>query len=506
MIQVAVLLDPKKPGVFNKDTKDENQSLDSLLSLFPNESGSKIRWLANILNSIHDSVLVVDATSTILFANPSYTRTFGVPVQKVLGKKLSVIEPGSQILKVLETGNPIVDDKQWIYSVGIYILTNITPIHDRNKLVGAVAVFRDASEMLVLQEKLKKTEHEVNEVKNLSERYFSEVLELRNRMLEINDMVFESPPIKRVLEMVLRVATVDSTVLITGETGVGKEIFAKIIHRGSRRSNGPFVVVNCGAIPENLLESELFGYEKGAFTGANKDGKIGLMEVAHGGTLFLDEIADLPLGLQVKLLRVLQERKITRVGGLRPINVNIRIVAATNKDLKDMVKQRIFREDLYYRLNVVPIFIPPLRERKEDIVPLTQFFLQKYNTKFYVKKSLTPEVFRYFEAYAWPGNVREMENLIERLVVCSKDSDITLNDETMLEYFGGRISNEGQIIINDMLELQEARSIVERQLIKKAIKFYGSVRKAASVLGVDHSTIVRKAKKYGISINKDNDN
>ncbi|MCL6611339.1 MAG: sigma 54-interacting transcriptional regulator [Peptococcaceae bacterium] len=498
------VLDPKKPGSFKRDKKAENQGLDSLLSLFPDESESKIRWLANILNSIYDSVLVVDAGSTILFANPSYTRTFGVPVQKVLGRKLSDIEPGSQILKVLETGKPIVDDKQWINSVGIYIVTNITPVYDGDKLAGAVAVFRDASEMLVLQEKLKKTEHEVNKVKNLSERYFSEVLELRNRMLEIKDMVFESPQIKRVLDMVLRVATVDSTVLVTGETGVGKEIFAKIIHRGSRRSNGPFVAVNCGAIPENILESELFGYEKGAFTGAGKDGKIGLMEVAQGGTLFLDEIADLPLGLQVKLLRVLQERKITRVGGLRPIDVDIRIIAATNKDLKDMVKQRIFREDLYYRLNVVPISIPPLRERKEDIVPLTQFFLQKYNKKFSASKRLTTEVFHFFETYAWPGNVREMENLIERLVVCSKYPEITLNDETILEYFGERICNEGQIAFDGMMELQEARSIVEKQLIKKAIDFYGSARKAAGALGVDHSTILRKAKKYGISVNKDN--
>lgn len=500
-----VIFDPEKGGSFDKASAEENQRLDSLLRLFPDESGSKIRWLANILNSIYDSVLVVDATSTILFANPSYTRTFGVPVQKVLGKKLSVIEPGSEILKVLKTGNPIVDDKQRIYSVGIDILTNITPIYDRDKLVGAVAVFRNVSEMLALQEKLKKTEYEVNEAKNLSKRYLTEVLELRNRMLEVNDLVFESPQIKRVLEMVLRMATVDSTVLITGETGVGKEIFAKFIHRASRRSDGPFVVVNCGAIPENLLESELFGYEKGAFTGASKDGKMGLMEVAHGGTLFLDEIADLPLGLQVKLLRVLQERKITRVGGLRPIDVNVRIVTATNKDLKDMVKQKIFREDLYYRLNVVSISIPPLRERKEDIVPLGRFFLQKYNTKFDVKKKLKPEVFRYFESYSWPGNVREMENLIERLVVCSKDSDIALNDETMLDYFGGRICNEGQIIINDMMELHEARIIMERQLIMKAIEFYGSVRKAACILGVDHSTIVRKAKKYGVSIKKDNE-
>ncbi|MFZ5634034.1 MAG: sigma-54 interaction domain-containing protein [Bacillota bacterium] len=462
------------------------------------DNSSRIRWLTSILDSIHDGVLVVDISSTILYANPAYTRNLGVPVARVLGRKLSDIEPASKILEVLRTGRQIVDDRSHIYSLNMDIVANITPIYDKATLIGAVAVFRDISEIQALQEKIQQTEHEMEKVKDLSSRYFSELQQLRSRFLALEEFIFESPQMRHIIETVLQIARVDSTVLISGESGVGKEIIAKLIHRASSRKEGPFIAVNCGAIPENLLESEFFGYEKGAFTGASKSGKAGLLELAQHGTLFLDEIGELPLNLQVKFLRVLQEQSFIRVGGLQPIRLDTRFITATNRDLKEMVKNKLFRSDLYYRINVIPIHIPPLRERRLDIMPLAQFFLKKYNKKYDMKKKLSPEAIKALENYPWPGNVRELENLIERLVVSSGGNLINIDDQAFRDYLGERAHTEGEIFINEVMNLKKARGILERQLINRAIKICGSTRKAAQALGVDHSTVIRKAKKYKI--------
>lgn len=473
---------------------------EKYLELFPTGEKNRINWLFNILDSIHDGILVVDINSTILYANPSYTRNLGVPVKKVLGKKLSKIEPESLVLQVLKTGKPIVDKQQHIYSLAKDIVANITPLLEEDKVIGAVAIFRDISEVLELQEKLKVTQSEMEKAKNLSSKYYSELTELKNRFFNISDFVFKSHKIKQIIELVKRLSEVESTVLITGETGSGKEVIAKLIHRTSKRADGPFVVVNCGAIPENLLESELFGYEKGAFTGASKEGKMGLIEVASEGTLFLDEVGELPLTSQVKILRVMQENQIMRVGGLKPIKVNVRFLAATNKNLKEMIKNKTFREDLFYRLNVVPIHIPPLRERKEDILPLARFFLQKYNSQYNLNKTLSQETLYSLESYSWPGNIRELDNFIERLIVCSKEDIITPDNEIMIDYFGNALFGGG-VIVTDIIKLKEARNLLEEQLISRALGLFSSSRKAAAVLGVDHSTIIRKAKKYNIKLN-----
>lgn len=477
---------------------DYNKAGD-LLPLLPDDHHSRVRWLTSILNSIHEGVLVVDVSSTILYANPAYTRNLGVPVARVLGKKLIDIEPSSKILDVLSTGRQIVDDRSHIYSLNKDIVANITPIYDGAKLTGAVAVFRDISEIQALQEKILKTRHEMEKVKDLSSRYYTELQQLRSRFMAMEEIIFESPQMRNIIETVLQIARVDSTVLITGESGVGKEIVAKLIHRAGPRKDGPFIPVNCGAIPENLLESEFFGYERGAFTGASTSGKPGLFELSQHGTLFLDEIAELPLNLQVKLLRVLQDQSLTRLGGLKPVNLDARIIAATSRDLKEMVNNKLFRPDLYYRINVIPIHIPPLRERQLDILPLTRFFLKKYNNKYDLNKKMSPEVLKLLESYPWHGNVRELENLIERLVVSSDSSLINLNDETLIDCLGEKNHTVDGIIINETMNLKQARDIFERQLIKKAIKTHGSTRKAAQALGVDHSTVVRKAKKHRTS-------
>lgn len=475
-------------------------ALGSLFRLLPKDGENRIKWLANILNAIHDSLVVVDTESTIIYVNPAYLRSWRVTEKQVLGRKLRDFEPTSRILDVLSSGQPIVDDPSRITSLGVDILANITPIFDGEVLTGAVAVFRDITEIVVLKEQLQETTAEMQRTKELTSRYYTELQELRIRLLEIDDLICESVEMRRVMELVLRMGQVNSTVLVTGESGVGKEVIAKLLHRVSKRQEGPFVVINCGAIPENLLESELFGYEKGSFTGANKEGKLGLLELAHKGTLFLDEIGELPLGLQVKLLRVIQDQKFYRIGGVKPVKVDVRFIAATNRDLKKMVTQKLFREDLFYRLNVVPIQIPPLRERIPDIVPLARFFLDKYNVKYGLTKQLLPEVLRWLAHYPWPGNVRELENVVERLLVSSPAEVISLKEVQVAECGYRPVSQGNGEFSENIMDLQQAKDMLEKELLTKALNSVGTARKAAQLLGIDHSTVVRKAKKHQIKL------
>ncbi|MDA8337325.1 MAG: sigma 54-interacting transcriptional regulator [Peptococcaceae bacterium] len=453
--------------------------------------------LFNVLDAMHDGVMVVDASGVIIYANPAYTRIFGVVVSMVLGRRLADIEPDSRVLKVLETGQPVVDDPSFVLSAGVDIVADITPILEDRQLTGVVAVFRDRREILSMQEKLKLVIEEVKKSRLLSDRYYSELQQLRARFLDVDDMVFESRPMRTILSMVIRLADVDSTVMISGESGVGKDIIAALIHRTSLRSGEAFVTLNCGAIPENLLESELFGYEKGSFTGAGRKGKIGLLEAGHRGTVFLDEIGDLPLALQVKLLWVIQEQKILRIGGLKPITLDVRFLAASNRDLQAMVGKQTFREDLYYRLNVVPIHIPPLRERPRDIIPLTRFFLARFNERYHLTKKIAPEVLRSFESYGWPGNVRELENLVERLVVCSDREVITLEDEALARSAKTTVPS---FLVSGVMPLKEARARMEKDLVSRALTLGGTSRGAARLLAVDHATVLRKVRQYGLPL------
>ncbi len=310
----------------------------------------------------------------------------------------------------------------------------------------------------------------------------------RTLMLRRTGLVLYSNTMMELVDVALRVAKVDSTVLICGESGVGKELLAKLIHDQSSRSLGPFVKINCGAIPENLLESELFGYEAGAFTGASKQGKLGQFELASGGTLFLDEIGELSLSLQVKLLRAIQEQEFVRVGGVKPRTVDVRFIAATNRDLEQMIRQGMFRADLYYRLNVIPVLVPPLRERKEDILPLVHHFQQKYTQKLKMEKTFAPEVLKIFLHYPWAGNVRELENIIERLFVTTSEKIVRVCDLPQnLVVTPGEANQTGGI-----MPLKEALLQTEQRLIEQALAVYGNTYKAAEALGIDQSTLMRK--------------
>lgn len=440
-----------------------------------------------------DLVCISDGSGSKVRISSSSEKLYGVKSEDLIGQNVRDLEkkgmyaPSATRLVIEEKKQVSITQKT---KTGRTLLVTAIPVfNDQGEIKRVVSISKDITDTNKLKSELQQT-------KQLLQRYESELATHRIEAMKNSEVIYRSKSMEELLEMLKRVATVDTTVLITGETGVGKEVIAKYIHNISNRNKGPFIKVNCGAIPENLIEAELFGYEKGAFTGARSEGKPGLIEVADGGTLFLDEIGEIPLSLQVKLLRVLQEKEFIKVGGVKNIKVDVRIIAATNKDLKKMVRNGEFREDLYYRLNVVPVTVPPLRERLVDIPILAHHFLVKYNEKYGYTKQLTKEVIDCFMRYSWPGNVRELENVIERLVVTSEGNQITKNDLPNELYKEKEVNSSGGVFVSRLMPLREATALIEYQLIEKALEEGGSTYRAAEILEVDQSTIVRKMKKY----------
>ena len=322
-----------------------------------------------------------------------------------------------------------------------------------------------------------------------------------NQHFAFNDIVTQNKKMKDSLFIAQRASTSNSTILLRGESGTGKEMVAKAIHKASNRSNAPFVTVNCAAIPSTLLESELFGHEQGSFTGAYRK-KLGKFEQADGGTIFFDEIGDMPPEMQVKILRVLQEREFERVGGFETIRCNVRIISATHRNLEEAIAKEVFREDLYYRLNVIPIWLPPLRERKEDITELTGHFVQKICNKINITtKFFSNEVLNCFYRYHWPGNVREMENLIERLMVLCAGEYIEYEDLPSyiknICVFEKREGCKSLLNLNDDGEIAKLEDY-EKEILRYALKRFGSYNATGKALGITHKTVACKAKKYNL--------
>ena len=447
-----------------------------------------------IFTSSYDGLYICDGEGTILRLNQAFEMITGINGGELLGRnEAETVEEGivseSLTRPVLQKKEPVTIIQKT--RAGKTALATGNPVFDsEGQICRIVSNVRDITELNMLKQKLDQAE-------SLTQHYESELETLRLRYAGSSNMVVNSPGMRKLMEMVIRLAKVDSTVLIAGESGTGKELIAETLHRNSPRRKGPFIKVNCGAIPENLLESELFGYEAGAFTGAKKEGKPGYFELASGGILLLDEIGELPLSLQVKLLRALQSMEITRVGGTYPLKIDVRIMAATNRDLLKMVQRKQFREDLYYRLNVVPIYVPPVRDRKEDITQFVVHFMQVFNKKYQLTKRISPEVIDIFMKYDWPGNVRELENLIERLIVITPKDIITREDlPSNLSNVGS--GNVPQVLVSGIVPLKEAVESVEKQILEKAYVEYNSTRQMAGELKVAASTIVRKAAKYGI--------
>lgn len=481
-------------SAFNSNPEQKESILGSFNDV-SNNSG-KLRCIyETIFDNPYEGILVVDENGYIVMINRAYCEFLGVDAYEVIGKHVTKVVQNTRLHIVIKTRKPEVFQLQKINDRNI--MCNRIPIMQNGKLIGAYChiLFQDTSDMKALAKRITYLQYELE---NLNSK-----LNLnRETKYNINSIIGNSSKIRELKDTILRVSQTQSTVLIRGESGTGKELVAHSIHNSSLRCSRPFIKVSCAAVPESLFESELFGYTDGAFTGAQRGGKVGKFELAHGGTIFLDEIGDMPLNMQVKILRVLQEREIERLGATVPKKVDVRIVAATNQKLEELVKQKKFREDLFYRLNVVTINVPPLRERKEDIQVLVEYFISKLSrTLGCEKKKLNPKALEVLLEHSWPGNVRELENVIERALNFVDDSG-EIKVSHLPHYILCQKTHEESNGIN-LAPLKKAIEETEHIQIKKALILTEyCVNKAAKLLGVSKSTLYEKINKYGLT-NKD---
>lgn len=488
-----------------KELKDichmiENIEIDSEIKMHVNEKFNKINEIYDdfmdnyldfkeISDNLYDGIYISDGTGKTIFVNKAYLRNTEIPKEKLIGRTVKEITEeglykGAVTMEVLARKAPV-NSLGKILGNNKDVLVSGSPIFDEEGNVKLVVINnRDISNLKELEQinaKLNKDKQRADEEINyLRKQQISSHIVVDNQMNET-------------MELINTIAPTDVTVLITGESGTGKEVVADEIYHRSKRNNKPFIKVNCAAIPEELLESELFGYDGGAFTDAKKAGKLGLFELANEGTILLDEIGEMHLSLQSKLLRVLQTKEIRRIGGNKSVKLDIRVMASTNKDLQEEIKKGTFREDLYYRLNVVPIVIKPLRERIEMIPDLTKEFLNNYNKKYGKDAIIQEEAIHLLREYKWPGNIRELENLIERMVVINNDGIIKYNSIASILEMEGNEDSE-----SDTRTLKDIVGRLEKDVITKSIKKYGSVNKAASALGLSQPALWKKCKKLNI--------
>lgn len=450
------------------------------------------KYLKAIIECSFDGIYITDGEANTWMINEAYERITGLDSEKLLGENMwtlmerGIISSSGSLLAIAE--KRIVTLYQ-TFSTGKRAMITSTPIFDdEGEIVLVETNVRDLTEICALREQAERDKNELEQRRQLE--FIKEK--------KVDMVVCDENTIKTLL-LADSVAKMDTTVVLCGESGVGKEVFAKYIRDNSRRKDAPYVKVNCGAIPENLIESELFGYEKGSFTGANKSGKIGLFEMADHGTIFLDEIGELPLNMQVKLLRVLQEQEIERIGGTKPVRIDVRVIAATNRNLEKMMEEKKFREDLYYRLMVFPIHIPALRERKKDIEPLAEYFLKELNNRYKGNKHLAENCMMILENYQWPGNVRELKNIVERAFIISQSDEITTESIPITDanvHMNKYRKAKASLAIDTDIPMEDAIKQMEMIYMDKAFEKYGNVRDAAESLGMSASTFVRKRQKY----------
>lgn len=461
------------------------------LQIFSNVQEANERLDAIIEHSF-DGIYITDGRAKTIKINKAYETITGLKREDVIGRNMegleneNVISVSGSLMAIREKRVVTLEQE---FKTGKKAVITSSPIYDKEgRIIMVVTNVRDLTEIYHLREEMGRKEQE--------EEKLLQKLQHAQGDLFGSQMVAQDKNTLEALFWADKVSGLDATVMLLGETGVGKEEFARYIFQNSRRRSGSFIKVNCGAIPANLLESELFGYEKGAFTGASKNGKIGLFELADKGTIFLDEIGELPLDMQVKFLRVVQEQEVERIGGSKPIKIDVRIVAATNRNLEEMVKQKSFREDLFYRLMVFPIHIPPLRERRKDIEPLAQLFLGQLNKKYGFRKEFTFEALELLKEYQWPGNIRELKNLVERAVIISSE-DLIGPESIPVETGDSSPKAKRQKQKKDTyIDLKSELHRIELQYMEQAYKTFGNVRDAALSLGMTAPTFVRKRKQY----------
>lgn len=441
-----------------------------------------------VFYACHDGVMITDPQGKILNTSPDYEDVYEIRASETIGKTVYELEEEgifkpSLVAKVIESGVEVTSIQEG--KNGQKVVATAVPIYEKSgELKQVVSYLRDITDYLNLKEKYE-------ELQNQLIQYQSELKQLKS----VSQPVVEgnSREIRKVMDTINRISQSDANVLITGESGVGKTMYARLIHDKSDRKNQPFVAINCNAIPENLIESELFGYEEGAFTGASKKGKMGVIEQADGGTLFLDEIGDISSSMQIKLLQTIQEKRIIKVGSNLEIKVDFRLIAATNQNLEEAVERGSFRKDLFYRLDVIPLYIPPLRERRDDIFFIVMTLLKKFNQKYQKHKKLSSGVMQKFLNYQWPGNVRELENMLERMVLLSRDDEIGLEDLP-----SELVNAIAPTVPEKIKSLECALNQVEEEILSEAYNRSQSVSKVAEELGLSLATASRKLHRYGI--------
>lgn len=439
----------------------------------------------NILDSLETGIIMINTDNKITYVNNAYAKYLSKAKDELCGKDIREVIPHTRLHIVCKSG--IAEYNSWQPAKAGYLCGNRIPIYHNGQIIGAIG------ELVIGNvEQIDKLTKELSFLE-------SKISHLEETVKEHDDngqFIFNSPKMKEIYNVLRKASISDTTVMITGETGVGKEVAAKFIYNLSDRRDKPFIKINCAAIPDNLLESELFGYSKGAFTGADQKGKVGKFELANEGIIFLDEISSLTLSMQSKLLRVLQEKEVEPIGGSNSIKLDVKVIAASNIPLEDLVEKNRFRKDLYYRLNVVRVVVPPLRERKEDIIPLADNFIDEFSKKLNRnRKILTPEAKKILVNYNWPGNVRELKNLIERLTIMV--DGLYIDDEGLQKY-----SNLKNISNKNIGSLKEELEETERRLILQSLKeANGNKSKAAKLLDIDRTTLYSKIYKYNISTN-----
>ncbi|EOD00862.1 sigma-54 interaction domain-containing protein [Caldisalinibacter kiritimatiensis] len=461
----------------------------------PNEL-KKLKLIFNkIMEISDDGFLIVNDKGFIIEINKAYCEFLGLKKKDIIGKYVTEIIKNSKLPKLLS-------DKNYKTEVNVihkllkgqtptnekYAIVTRAPVKEDNKTIAAVGQVKFSHNTMKLAEKLQNLDMEL-------QYYKKELKRLAKDRYSFNNIIGKSKEFIKIKELAKKAINNDFTVLLTGETGTGKEVFANAIHYASRRRNKPFIRINCAAIPSELLESELFGYVEGSFTGARRGGKKGKFELADGGTIFLDEIGEMPMQMQAKLLRVLQEREIEKVGSYKPIPIDVRVIAATNKNLREKIRNNTFREDLYYRLNVIEINIPPLRNRREDIELFADYFLDELNEKYETNVKISKEAKKVLNDYSWPGNVRELKNVIERAYVLA-DEDIILN-----AHLPTNILTESKIqtsnVTNKSLEI--LMEDIERRIIIDVLSRNNfNCRKTAKDLGIHRSTLYKKMERLNI--------
>ena len=455
-----------------------------------------------VVNHLDENILIADGQERVLYVNSAYERNSGISREALLGRTVSELKQTGSYFT-----NPVVPDvireKKRIMKLSFAkgtekpsVVVGVPILDPQGNILYVVASNRGLSSFSELRDNYHTFLNTLHTLNSSGEAV--KVYENSRMIAKDGAIVGDSQAMRSILGIVDKVSDTDASVLITGESGTGKELVANAIYHTSRRKNKPFIKVNCSSIPATLIESELFGYEKGAFSGASSQGKKGLFEAANQGTILLDEIGEMPLEAQAKLLRVLQNGEVTRVGGTRPVKLDIRVIASTNSDLKEKIREGSFRKDLYYRLHIIPIHIPPLRDRQEDIPPLCRHYLDTFADQYRRSVTLSEDNMTLLRSYSWPGNIRELRNIMEYLVVCC--SDIPEIDNSLLRGILDLEETTAPSPETEGLTLNEAVARCERELLQSTMQKAGSLKEASAVLGVDSSTISRKLRQYGLNL------